>query len=269
MKHPPHGRKLHSGCGARLPLVAERTVNAGNLPRHCKRFANLEQQDERQMRNQMTQNDHPYRRTLHSQESRTGHINPAWRMSFGALTIAALLFLLSPMAANAQQTNAQGGDTFSSQEIVDSGHVFFGSLARGMAEVVESLASRYGQPNGYILGEEASGAFFGGLRYGEGVLYTRNAGNHRVYWQGPSLGFDVGGEGTRTMMLVYNLPTTDMMYQRFPGVSGSAFLVGGLSVSGNQSAQIVVAPIRAGIGARLGINVGYIKFTRQATWNPF
>ncbi|MEM1287093.1 MAG: DUF1134 domain-containing protein [Pseudomonadota bacterium] len=168
-------------------------------------------------------------------------------------------------SANANPTQ----NTFSSQEIIDSGHLFFGNLAQGMAQVVEQLASRYGQPNGYILGEEAGGAFFGGVRYGEGILYTRNAGNHRVYWQGPSLGVDFGGEGTRTMMLVYNLPSTTSIYQRFPGASGSAFLVGGLSVSGAQSANIVVAPIRAGVGARLGLNVGYLKFTPQPTWNPF
>lgn len=185
-----------------------------------------------------------------------------------AFLLAAALTLISPLLVHAQQQQGTG-NTFSSQELVDSGHVFFGTMARGLADVVESLTSQYGQPNGYILGEEASAAFFGGLRYGEGVLYTRNAGNHRVYWQGPSIGFDMGGDGTRTMVLVYNLPSVDTMYQRFPGVSGSAFLVGGLSVSANQSAQVVVAPIRAGIGARLGINVGYLKFTREPTWNPF
>jgi hypothetical protein len=195
----------------------------------------------------------------------------SWRRAQGtllAIILAAILTLISPLMVHAQQQPG-AGNTFSSQELVDSGHVFFGNMARGMADVVENLAAQYGQPNGYILGEEASAAFFGGLRYGEGVLYTRNAGNHRVYWQGPSIGFDMGGDGTRTMILVYNLPSVDTMYQRFPGVSGSAFLVGGLSASANQSAQVVVAPIRAGIGARLGINVGYLKFTREPTWNPF
>lgn len=199
------------------------------------------------------------------------HATLVWRRLQGTLLaclLAAALTLVSPLLVHAQQQQGTG-NTFSSQELVDSGHVFFGTMARGLADVVENLTSQYGQPNGYILGEEASAAFFGGLRYGEGVLYTRNAGNHRVYWQGPSIGFDMGGDGTRTMVLVYNLPSVDTMYQRFPGVSGSAFLVGGLSVSANQSAQVVVAPIRAGIGARLGINVGYLKFTRQPTWNPF
>lgn len=192
-----------------------------------------------------------------------------WSTKAGRLVLALVMAvgLLSAMPGTSKAQGTQGG--FTSQELVDSGHVFFGTMAQGLAQVVEQLTAQYGQPNGYILGEEASAAFFGGLRYGEGILYTRNAGNHRVYWQGPSIGFDVGGDGTRTMVLVYNLPTLDTMYQRFPGVSGSAFLVGGLSVSANQSAQVVVAPIRAGIGARLGVNVGYLKFTRNPTWNPF
>ncbi len=193
--------------------------------------------------------------------------NRSVRTTMTALVVAALLTFVSPLIAHAQQAASQ--NTFTSQELVDSGHVFFGNMARGMAEVVETLTAQYGEPNGYILGEEASGAFIGGLRYGEGVLYTRNAGNHRVYWQGPSVGLDIGGDGTRTMVLVYNLPSVDTMYQRFPGVSGSAFLVGGLSASAAQAGQVVVAPIRAGVGARLGLNVGYVKFTRQPTWNPF
>lgn len=185
-----------------------------------------------------------------------------------AIILALVLTVVTPLLARAQ-AQTQTGNTFSAQEIVDSGHVFFGTMAQGMAQVIENLTARYGQPNGYILGEEASAAFFGGLRYGEGVLYTRNAGNHQVYWQGPSIGFDMGGDGTRTMILVYNLPSVDAMYQRYPGVSGSAFLVGGLSASAAQNQNVVVAPIRAGIGARLGINVGYLKFTPQPTWNPF
>ena len=189
-------------------------------------------------------------------------------MMLWTIALALMLSALTPMAARAQQTQTPG-TTYTPQELVDSGHVFFGNMARGLAEMVENLTARYGQPNGYILGEEASGALFGGLRYGEGVLYTRNAGNHRVYWQGPSIGLDMGGDGTRTMILVYNLPSVDAIYQRFPGVSGSAFLVGGLSASATQNGNTVVAPIRAGVGARLGFNIGYLKFTPEPTWNPF
>jgi hypothetical protein len=158
---------------------------------------------------------------------------------------------------------------FSPQEIVDTGHRFFGTVSRGLASVVEKATSQWGQPNGYILGEEASGAFIGGLRYGEGTLYTKNAGDLRVYWQGPTVGFDWGGEGARTMMLVYSLPATDAIYQRFAGVDGSAYFIGGFGMTALTASNIVVVPIRSGVGLRLGANIGYLKFTPAATWNPF
>src|SRR5262249_45401963 len=106
-------------------------------------------------------------------------------------------------------------------------------------------------------------------RYGEGTLYTKNAGDRRVFWEGPSLGFDAGGEGARTMMLVYDLPATEAIYQRFVGVDGSAYVVGGLGLTALTFNKIVVVPIRSGVGLRLGANVGYLKFTPKATWNPF
>ena len=135
--------------------------------------------------------------------------------------------------------------------------------------MIETAVSQWGQPNGYVLGEEASGAFFGGLRYGEGMLYTKNAGDLKVYWQGPSLGWDVGGEGARTMMLVYNLPATTAIYQHFAGVDGSAYFIGGFGMTVLTANRIVLVPIRSGVGVRLGANVGYLKFTDRATWNPF
>ncbi len=158
---------------------------------------------------------------------------------------------------------------YSSTEIVGAGHRFFGGVSRGLATVVEKAVSQWGLPNGYILGEEGGGAFFGGLRYGEGTLYTKNAGDLKVFWQGPSLGWDIGGEGARTMMLVYKLPATRAIYQRFAGIDGSAYLVGGLGMTALTAAGIVVVPIRSGVGLRLGANIGYLKFTPQATWNPF
>jgi hypothetical protein len=167
---------------------------------------------------------------------------------------------------------AQGGPrlgTFSSNEILDAGHRFFGSVSRGLAQVVEKAVGQWGQPNGYILGQEGGGAFIGGLRYGEGTLYTKNAGDLRVYWQGPSIGWDIGGDGDRTMMLVYSLPATEAVYQRFAGVDGSAYIVGGFGMTVLSANNIVIVPIRSGVGARLGVNVGYLKFTPSATWNPF
>jgi hypothetical protein len=162
----------------------------------------------------------------------------------------------------------QGGQ-YSSNEVIDAGHRFFGTISRGLAQIVENAGSQWGLPNGYILGQEAGGAVVAGLRYGEGILYTKNAGDLRVYWQGPSLGFDFGGEGARTMMLVYSLPATEAIYQRFAGIDGSAYFVGGLGMTALTFNNIVVVPIRSGIGFRLGANVGYLKFTPTATWNPF
>jgi hypothetical protein len=163
----------------------------------------------------------------------------------------------------------EGNGHYSSLEVIDTGHRFFGSVSRGLAQIVERAGSQFGLPNGYILGQEAGGAVWVGLRYGEGVLYTKNAGDLRVFWQGPSLGFDFGGEGARTMMLIYSLPATDAIYQRFAGIDGSAYFVGGLGMTALTFGNIVVVPIRTGIGVRLGANVGYVKFTPYATWNPF
>jgi hypothetical protein len=158
---------------------------------------------------------------------------------------------------------------FSSSEIVDNGHRFFGSISRGLAEAVESATKKWGKPNGYILGQEAGGAFIGGLRYGEGVMHTRNAGELRVFWQGPSMGLDAGADGDRTMMLVYNLPSTNAIFRRYGGVDGSVYLVGGFGMTALVNEDVYVVPIRSGLGARLGFNVSYLKFTPTSTWNPF
>jgi hypothetical protein len=158
---------------------------------------------------------------------------------------------------------------YAPEDIVANGHRFFGSISREIAEVVEEATRRWGKPNGYVLGQEAGGAFIGGLRYGEGTMYTRNAGDHKVFWQGPSLGLDAGADGDRTMMLVYNLPATDAIFRRYGGVDGSAYLVGGFGMTALVNDGVYVVPIRSGIGARLGLNVSYLKFTPSATWNPF
>ena len=163
----------------------------------------------------------------------------------------------------------QGPATYGPDELVGAGHKFFGNVSRGLASVIERAVSQWGLPNGYVLGEEGSGAFVAGLRYGEGTLYTKNAGDLRVYWQGPSVGFDWGGDGARTMMLVYSLPATNAIYQRFVGVDGSAYIIGGFGMTALTANNIVLVPIRSGIGLRLGANIGYLKFTPRATWNPF
>ena len=180
--------------------------------------------------------------------------------SAGAMLAAAV-----PGAAFAREAP----ETFSDNEVVNSGHKFFGSVSRGLAQGIESATKRWGKPNAYVLGQEGAGAFIGGLRYGEGKMYTRNAGDRRIFWQGPSLGFDAGLDGDRTMMLVYNLPAVEAIYQRFGGVDGSAYLVGGFGFTALTADNVVVVPIRSGVGARLGLNLGYLKFTPSSTWNPF
>lgn len=186
--------------------------------------------------------------------------------AFAAMLVLGLAALLS---AGVPQARAQQPEQYSQGELVDAGHRFFGQLSGGLASVVERAVSQYGQPNGYILGEEGSGALLAGARYGEGQLYTRNAGNHKVFWQGPSFGWDIGGDGARVMMLVYNLPDTSAIYRRYVGVNGSAYLIGGFGMTVLSNHDIYVVPVRAGVGARLGVNVGYLKFTDQPTWNPF
>jgi len=198
-----------------------------------------------------------------------------------AVALAALLvgWSLPALAQSAQPapppTNlpppqrTPGPDYYGPDELVTAGHRFFGNVSRGLASVIERAVSQWGLPNGYVLGEEGSGAFVAGLRYGEGTLYTKNAGDLRVYWQGPSVGFDWGGDGARTMTLVYNLPSTNAIYQRFVGIDGSAYIVGGFGMTALTSNGIVLVPIRSGIGLRLGANIGYLKYTPRATWNPF
>lgn len=185
-----------------------------------------------------------------------------------ALSVAAL-----PAAAQSVQrayaTSPGDPNTFRTDELVENGHRFFGGVSRGLALAMQEAVKRWGEPNGYILGQEASGAFFGGLRYGEGRLFTRNAGERKIFWQGPSLGFDVGGDGARTMMLVYNMPAVNALYRRFVGVDGSAYLIGGFGVTAVAADDMVVVPIRSGLGWRLGVNMGYLKFTPEPTWNPF
>lgn len=164
---------------------------------------------------------------------------------------------------------AKSGDTFSPDEIKETGHRFFGKVSMGFARVVEYVFQRAGRPNGYILGEEAGGAFIAGLRYGEGMLYTKDAGDYRIFWQGPSLGYDFGAEGSKTMVLVYDLRGPREIFNTFAGVDGSAYFIGGVGVTFLRNEHIMLAPIRSGVGLRLGANIGYLKYTPQPTWNPF
>lgn len=189
------------------------------------------------------------------------------------LTRLAAAFMLVLAAAGVGKAQPAGG-TYSTNEVVTAGHQFFGTVSGGLATMVEQIVARYGLPNGYIVGQEGSGALVGGLRYGDGVIYTKYEGQRPIYWQGPSVGFDFGGDGNRTMMLVYDLPSSLAIYRRFVGVNGSAYLIGGFGMTVLANSQVpeqtmYVVPIRSGVGARLGVNVGYLKFTPTPTWNPF
>ena len=182
-----------------------------------------------------------------------------------ALMVASILASASAQPAQPAPPPDQQQPAYTPGELVNAGHHFFGTISRGLASVIESAVSRWGLPNGYVLGEEAGGAFFGGLRYGEGVLYTKNAGDLKVFWQGPTVGWDFGGDGARTMMLVYRLPATPAIYQRFAGIDGTAYFIGGFGMTALTANNIVLVPIRSGVGLRLGANVGYLKFTPQST----
>ena len=159
--------------------------------------------------------------------------------------------------------------SYSKEEMIKAGHKFFGKTSGSLALAIESVFSKLGRPTAYIIGEEGSGAIVAGLRYGEGSLHFKSGDTYKVYWQGPSVGFDIGGNASRTMTLVYKLHRINDLYRSYAGAEGSAYLVGGFSVNIQERDGIVLAPIRTGVGARLGVNFGYLKYTRKPTWNPF
>lgn len=177
----------------------------------------------------------------------------------------------TPAYENGRLDDAGGSQsgTFSPDEIKEAGHRFFGKVSMGFARVIEYTFQRAGRPNGYILGEEAGGAFIAGLRYGEGTLYTKDAGDHKVFWQGPSIGYDFGIEGSKTMVLVYDLRNPGEIFNTFSGIDGSAYFIGGVGVTFLKREHVSLAPIRSGVGLRVGANLGFLKYTPQPTWNPF
>ncbi len=161
-------------------------------------------------------------------------------------------------------------DGYSQNEIIDAGGRFFGSVSKGLASVVEYAFQKSGRPNGYILGDGCAAAPSSPACATARARSTRkDAGAHKVYWQGPSIGYDFGGEGSKTMVLVYNLRDPSQIYERYAGVQGSAYIVGGVGIQYQTHGNVTLAPIRSGIGLRLGANVGYLKYTRSPTWNPF
>ena len=193
-------------------------------------------------------------------------------MKFLPACLALALIAALPLPVMAQTTSSVSKaerETYTTDEIVGVGHRFFGKTTRGLANAVEYVFQRQGEPSAYIVGEEAAGSFVGGLRYGEGTIYYKNGVKQRIYWQGPSVGFDFGANGSRSLVLIYNSDSPEDLYTRFGGVEGSAYFVGGLGVNFQAKNDIILAPIRTGVGARLGANVGYLKYSNRPNWNPF
>jgi hypothetical protein len=182
------------------------------------------------------------------------------------LTVAALSLLFAGSAGAVEEQKDQ--DTYDQGSVIKDASAFFGKSTEGLAKVIEKAFKDHGSPNGYIKGKEVSGALAVGLRYGDGTLTLRNKGSRKVHWQGPSIGFDVGGDASKVFVLVYNLQDMDNIFQRFPAVDGSLYYIAGASINYQQSEKIILAPIRLGVGLRLGINIGYMHYTRTKSWNP-
>jgi hypothetical protein len=192
-------------------------------------------------------------------------------LGLGTLFAAALLCLagLAPAHAAAAKPAQKNGDTFTQNEIVQKAADFFGVASESVAKAVEKVFAQYGRPDGYIAGNEGAGAVGVGLRYGEGELTLKGAAPVKVYWQGPSVGFDIGANASKSFTLVYNLPNTNAIFQRFPGVEGSYYFVAGIGVNYQQAGNIILAPMRTGVGLRAGANIGYLSYTKERNVLPF
>ncbi len=180
---------------------------------------------------------------------------------------AALAQDAAPGPSPQQQSNK--ATTYDEDEIVHRASDFMGVTAETAGGIIEKTFKDQGRPSAYIAGEEGSGAFVAGLRYGKGLLYMKGRPAMTVYWQGPSVGFDAGGNGSRVFVLCYNLQYPDAIFRRFPGVDGSAYFIGGLGVNYQRADAITLAPIRAGVGFRLGANLGYLSYSRHRNIIPF
>jgi len=176
-----------------------------------------------------------------------------------------------PAAAPASTASdrAIGSDTYSSEELIKDANQFFGGASEGIAKAIEKAFSEYGRPNAYIIGNEGSGAMVVGLRYGKGTLNYKGGDSMPVYWQGPSVGWDFGGNASKVFTLVYNLNSTYELFQRFPAVDGSLYVVAGVGMNYQRSGNVTLAPIRTGVGLRAGASLGYVNYTRESTVIPF
>lgn len=173
-----------------------------------------------------------------------------------------------PPGARPTYANTDHAETYSREELVNSVSDFLGVTAEAAGAAIERIFRDNGRPTGYVAGEEVSAAFTIGLRYGKGLLYMKNRETQKVFWQGPSIGFDLRANGSRCFTLCYNLQYPDAIYRRFPGVEGSAYLIAGMGVNYQRAEDIVLAPMRAGVGLGAGVNVGYLAYSRHRNWIP-
>ena len=164
---------------------------------------------------------------------------------------------------------SKDSNTYDQDSVLKDAADFFGKSAEGLATVIEKAFKDHGRPNAYIKGEEASGALTVGLRYGDGTLVRKNGENLRVYWAGPSIGFDYGGNASKVFVLVYHLDDSELLFRRFPAADGSFYFVGGAGINYQQRDEVILAPIRLGVGLRAGASIGYIHYTKTKTYNPF
>lgn len=171
-------------------------------------------------------------------------------------------------APSSSSTGDNTEETYSPDEIVAAAGDFFGGTSEGVAKVIEKVFKEQGRPVAYIIGEEAGGAITVGLRYGKGSLRYKNGSSLPVFWQGPSVGWDIGGNASKVFTLVYKLRRTDDLFRRYAGVDGSLYFVAGVGVNYQRNGDITLAPIRTGVGFRAGANIGYLHYTRKQTWNP-
>ncbi len=179
--------------------------------------------------------------------------------------LALALLAAGPAAARAQESDE---DTYSQNDILAKAKGFFGETTAGLAKAIEHVFEDQGQPNAYITGEEVSGAIGIGVRYGNGILNRKTGGSRKVYWQGPTVGFDFGADASKMFILIYRLPDTDTLFQRFPAVDGSFYFVAGVGVNYQRSGGVTLAPIRTGVGLRAGVNIGYMHYTKEHSWIP-
>ncbi|HVE04558.1 MAG TPA: EipA family protein [Rhizomicrobium sp.] len=182
--------------------------------------------------------------------------------------VFAIFAALTLSATSTAADNSASDDTFSPNEIVKAGSDFFGISTEVMAKAVQRVFEDLGQPDAYIKGEEGSGAVIVGLRYGSGWLIRKNFDPEKVYWRGPSIGFDVGGNGSKVFTLVYNLQEKRRLFQRFPGVEGSFYFIAGLGVNYLRSGGVTLAPMRTGLGWRAGVNAHYQVYSDRRDWFP-